>query len=85
MLLSIAILGASVTWWGEGRASAQVTRVQNTKGSVESASSVAATWPAATGSGRLLVALVAFDPLSHRRPSPTDAEEAAESIVAEHR
>jgi len=32
----------------------------------------------------VLVALVAFDPLSHRRPSATDAEEAAESIVAEH-
>ena len=30
----------------------------------------------------VLVAMVAFDPLSHRRPSPTDAEEAAESITA---
>ena len=32
----------------------------------------------------VLVALVLFDPLSHRRPSATDAEEAAESIVARH-
>jgi membrane-associated phospholipid phosphatase len=32
----------------------------------------------------LLIALVTFDPLSHRRPSATDAEEAAESIVAPH-
>ena len=32
----------------------------------------------------VLVTLVLFDPLSHRRPSATDAEEAAESIVAEH-
>jgi len=32
----------------------------------------------------VLVALVVFDPLSHRRPSATDAEEAAESIVAPH-
>ena len=32
----------------------------------------------------VLVAMVLFDPLSHRRPSATDAEEAAESIVAEH-
>ncbi len=29
----------------------------------------------------LLVSLVAFDPLSGRRPTPTDAEEAAESIT----
>ena len=33
----------------------------------------------------VLVALVLFDPLSHRRPSATDAEEAAESIVADTR
>ena len=32
----------------------------------------------------LLVALVLFDPLSHRRPSATDAEEAAESIATPH-
>ncbi len=32
----------------------------------------------------VLIALVAFDPLSYRRPSATDAEEAAESIVAPH-
>lgn len=32
----------------------------------------------------VLIALVLFDPLSHRRPSATDAEEAAESIVAQH-
>jgi membrane-associated phospholipid phosphatase len=30
----------------------------------------------------VLLALVAFDPLRYRRPSPTDAEEVAESIVA---
>lgn len=59
-LLSIAILGAASTWWGEGSALAQVARIQNAKGSVENGSSVAATWPAATGAGRLLVALVAF-------------------------
>jgi membrane-associated phospholipid phosphatase len=32
----------------------------------------------------VLVALVVFDPLSHRRPSTTDAEEAAEAIVEPH-
>ncbi len=32
----------------------------------------------------VLIAMVVFDPLSHRRPSATDAEEAAESIVAPH-
>jgi membrane-associated phospholipid phosphatase len=32
----------------------------------------------------VLVALVLFDPLRHRRPTATDAEEAAESIVTPH-
>jgi membrane-associated phospholipid phosphatase len=32
----------------------------------------------------VLIALVLFDPLRHRRPSPADAEDVAESIVAPH-
>jgi membrane-associated phospholipid phosphatase len=32
----------------------------------------------------VLIALVLFDPLRHRRPGPTDAEEVAESITTPH-
>jgi membrane-associated phospholipid phosphatase len=32
----------------------------------------------------VLIALVLFDPLRHRRPSPTDAEEVADSITTPH-